>query len=142
MRYLFVLLLLCSLGSVYACDNLPQCYTSNNINPYKSNWFNFLSFAGRSNEVLERSNEERYDYMLSRLEREWFERSYSSYPMSERLNRLEEHVFGTSFNEAVDNRCERLKRAFNAQKQMVKNRHLYSGVPTSIPFGVDELIED
>ena len=136
---------LISVGNVFANDNLPQYYTSNNINPYKTNkWFKFLDFGDKTKDFQSDidSDYDKYDYMLSRIEKEWFQKDYTNLPMCERLNRLEEFAFGTSFNEEVNKRCDRLKRVFNAQKQTVKNKSLFSGVPTSIPFGVEELIKN
>ena len=148
MKQVFTIIFLCfvCVGNVFANDNLPQIYTSNNINPYKSNkfdrWFDFLSFGEKTKEFQSDIDPDydKYDYMLSRIEREWFRKDYTNLPLGERLNRLEEHVFGTSFNEEINKRCDRLKRAFNAQKQTTRNKNLFSGVPTSLPFGVDELV--
>lgn len=149
-RILTMLFLSVFCASIAAAnDDLPQIYTTNNINPYKAHkfdsWFNFLAFGEKTKEFQSDidTDYDKYDYMLSRIEKEWFKQDYTNLPMCERLNRLEEHVFGTSFHEEVNKRCERLKRAFNAQKQTVnKNKSLFSGVPTSIPFGVDELIKN
>ncbi len=146
MKRVFTIIFLCfvCVGDVFANDNLPQVYTPNNINPYKSNkWFDFLSFGEKSKEFQSDIDPDydKYDYMLSRIEKEWFKQDYTNLPMADRLNRLEEHVFGTSFNEDVSKRCDRLKRAFNAQKNNYrKTQGLFSGVPTSIPLGVDELV--
>lgn len=146
MKRILTMLFLCvmSISTAVANDYLPQLYTNNNINPYKTNkWLDFLAFGEKNKEFQSDVDEDydKYDYMLSRIEKEWFKQDYTNLPMCERLNRLEEHVFGTSFNEDVNKRCDRLKRAFNAQKQGIsKSRSLFSGVPTSIPFGVDELV--
>lgn len=149
MKQVFTIIFLCfvCVGVVFADDTLPQVYTPNNINPYKSSnkWFDFLSFGEKQKEFQSDIDPDydKYDYMLSRIEKEWFRHDYTNLPMSERLNRLEEHIFGTSFNEDVNKRCNRLKRAFNAQKNNNrKTQGLFSGVPTSIPLGVDELVRE
>lgn len=141
--FLFTLLLFLSVSKIYANDYLPRRYISDNINPYKVRLCDFLSFSdnhkicGFDNE----SDYEKYGIMLSRLEKEWFNETYSTLPLSSRIDRLEEHIFGTCFNEDVNIRCERLTRAFNTQKKHVnRNKSLFSGVPTSIPLGVEELL--
>ncbi len=145
MKRILTMVFLCLVcaSTAGANDVLPQVYTPNNINPYKTNkWFDFLSFNKPEKPVWD-EDYSKYDYMLSRIEKEWFKQDYTNLTMSERLNRLEEHVFGTSFNEDVNKRCDRLKRAFNAQKNNYRRTQgMFSGVPTSIPFGVDELIEN
>ncbi len=103
LKQVFTIIFLCFIcaGNVFADDTLPQFYTPNNINPYKSNkWFNFLAF-GEKTKVFQSDIDydyDKYDYMLSRIEKEWFKHDYTNLPMSERLSRLEEHVFGTSYN--------------------------------------------
>lgn len=131
--------------NVFADDFLPQFYTPNNLNPYKTNkWLDFLSFNNNAYKPKFESDTRdygKYNYMLSRLEKEWFNKNFSDNVLSERLERLEEHAFGTSFNEDIEKRCDRLKRVFNAQKtQASSKKSLFSGVPTSLPFGIDELI--
>lgn len=145
-RILFLItLLICVSSSAFADDFLPQFYTPNNLNPYKTNkWLDFLSFNNNAYKPKFESDTRdygKYNYLLSRLEKEWFNKNFSDNILSERLERLEEHAFGTSFNEDIEKRCDRLKRVFNAQKTQASSRKsLFSGVPTSIPFGIDELV--
>lgn len=142
MKNILTLIILFSISTTcFANDDLPQNYTPNNINPYKSrNWFNFVNFSNTS-QTDYYNDTKKYDLMLSRLEKEWFKQDFVNMPLGERLSHLEEFVFGTSFNEEIEKRCDRLKRAFNAQKNNLRQtKSLFSGMPTSIPFGVDELL--
>lgn len=124
-----VLLFLGNLSLVYANDDIPQRYTPNNQNPYK---------ALSKSELKKLADSDKYDYMLSRLEREYFGKEFAASQTSERLERLEQHVFGTSFDENTKSRCDRLKQAFNAQKvHTLRPKNRFSGMPTSIPFGPD-----
>ena len=140
---LVIFLLFLSVSKIFANDYLPQMYTSDNINPYKVRLSDLLSFSD-NHKICGFENEadyEKYGIMLSRLEKEWFNETYSTLPLSNRIDRLEEHIFGTCFNEDINSRCERLARAFNAQKKHTdKSKSLFSGVPTSVPLSVEELL--
>jgi hypothetical protein len=74
--------------------------------------------------------------------KEWFNKNFSTMGLNERLEHLEEFVFGTSFNEEAESRLDRLKQAFNSRKQpSTTHNGLFSGIPTSIPLDIDGLTQ-
>ena len=105
--------------------------------------FDYISNADILPSVMS-ADTSRYDNVLSRMEREWLHRENRDLPVEERLNLLEEKVFGTLHEGGTDIRCSRLQKAFNARKSIQAKhnrtgRNLFSGVPTSIPVNADEL---
>ena len=146
MRNIFAIMLFLLLSNVcFANDNLSQLYTNNNTSPYKTNKFleRFkLKNAGYEELLAFNNDDNKYDLVLSRFEQEWFNKNFSRMAINERLEHLEEFVFGTSFNESVESRLDRLKQAFNNKKYpRTTHNGLFSGVPTSIPLDIDGLTQ-
>ena len=146
MRNIFaIMFLLLISGNCFANDNLSQLYTNSNTNPYKTNKFleRFrLKNAGYEEKLAFDDNNDKYDLVLSRFEQEWFNKNFSRMSLNERLEHLEEFVFGTSFDESAENRLDRLKQAFNNKKRpRTTHNGLFSGVPTSIQLDIDGLTQ-
>lgn len=145
MRNIFAMVFIFFLAQVcIANETLPQLYTNNNTNPYKTNKF-FERFklknAGYEEKLAFDEDINKYELVLSRFEKEWFNKNFSTMALNERLEHLEEFVFGTSFNEEVESRLDRLKQAFNSRKRpRTTHNGLFSGVPTSIPLDIDNLV--
>ena len=89
--------------------------------------------------------ESRYAQSLLRMEQEWLHREFPEEAEEIRISRLEEYVFGTIHDVDIKIRYKNLQKAFNMRKldQYKSNRRNYnrfSGVPTSIPMNVEDLI--
>ena len=151
-KFLFVMLF-CGTSVCFANDVLPQIYTPNNINPYqtKESWFRFVRSS--HDKLLQpnfyhsekiKKDESKYNNVLSRMEREWFGIEFVNHSEEERVEKLEEKVFGTIHDGDIKSRVTLLQKAFDARKIIKQQnmRNMYSGLPTSIPMNVDELLEN
>ena len=81
------------------------------------------------------------------MEQEWFHKEFNHYTDEERINNLEEKIFGTIHDGDLNFRHKQLVKAFNARKSIQAkqnrlHRHLFSGVPTSIPMNANDLFEN
>ena len=89
-------------------------------------------------------NESVYSMSLSRMEREWLNKEYPSDTDEVRLDRLEEKVFGTIFENDIKSRYVNLRKAFDAKKQMQNKRSWFEqnivGMPTSVPIRAENLL--
>ena len=146
MKNIFAIVFILFLGQIcIANEILPQLYTNNNTNPYKTNKFleRFkLKTDGYEKELSFDEDYNKYEPELARFEKEWFNKNFSTMGLNERLEHLEEFVFGTSFDESAENRLDRLKQAFNSRKRpRTTHNGLFSGVPTSIPLDIDGLTQ-
>lgn len=86
------------------------------------------------------SSESRYSNSLSRMEREWLHREFTEDDDELRISRIEEKVFGTIHEKDLKSRYLQLQQAFNATKRIKHNHRKMSGIPTSIPLSVNDLI--
>ena len=86
------------------------------------------------------SSESKYSNSLSRMEREWLYREYPEDNDEMRISRIEEKVFGTIHEKDLKSRYLQLQQAFNATKKIKRNNRKMSGIPTSIPISVNDLI--
>lgn len=161
LKVIFVFVLVFNGVTALADDILPQNYTLNNINPYKTkeSWFKLVKAndfpAGKIQpefyhpEKMQnpfKSNEEsKYNNVLSRMEREWFRKEYTNLSDEDRVCQLEEKVFGAIHDGDIKFRCNQLRKAFDAKKSIqAKHRNytrgMYSGLPTSTPMNIDGLL--
>ncbi|MCM1264563.1 MAG: hypothetical protein NC200_00035 [Candidatus Gastranaerophilales bacterium] len=159
LKILFIILL--STNGLISCANdvLPQNYTPNNINPYKESWFKLVKAENPFNKIQPEfyhpekmqnpfsQEESKYNNVLSRMEREWLNKEYTNQNDEERISRLEEKIFGTIHDGNLKNRCNQLRKAFDARKNIqAKHRNythgMFSGLPTSTPMNIDGLVEN
>lgn len=92
--------------------------------------------------IIYAQNESPYSTSLSRMEREWLHKEYNEESDEQRINRLEENIFGTIHEIDKNQRYDQLRQAFDAKKHMqakYKHNYLY-GNPTSIPMNVNDLL--
>lgn len=155
-RYLLIMSLCMNNLLCFSNDVLPQNYTSNNINPYQTreSWFKFVRTDitklpqpkfYQPEKMKKTFQTSKYENVLSRMEREWFGVESKNCSDIERIEKLEERVLGTIQEGNIKHRLVLLQKAFDAKKTMKQQnytKNMFSGVPTSIPMNVDELLEN
>lgn len=155
----FILCLAITISTVHANEILPNDYKQTNLNPYKNeSWFKNIklnqpnfgriepNFASNYNQ-LNNYFPSKLSNSLARMEQEWFHKEFNHYTDEERINNLEEKIFGTIHDGDLNFRHKQLVKAFNARKSIQAkqnrlHRHLFSGVPTSIPMNANDLFEN
>ena len=158
LKLIFTIILSTNGIILYANEVLPQNYTPNNINPYKESWFKPVKAENPFNKIqpefyhpeemknsYTQQEESKYNQVLSRMEREWFNKDYPYQTDEDRISRLEEIIFGTIHDGNIKARCNQLRKAFDARKNIqAKHKNythgMFSGLPTSTPMNIDGLI--
>ena len=131
---------------VIAYEILPNKSVGNSYNPYKQSFKEKLKDSPiHLKNSINNDNLPSENYALSRMEREWFKKEFPNLNTENRVENLEEKLFGSIQSGSLKKRINQLKDAFDAQKIIQAKEHSYgfnifSGLPTSVPMNVDELL--
>ena len=145
-KIIFLITILLIQNITIAYEVLPDIKLNDSTNPYRKTLKQKLKDVPiqlKNNPKTEEFPKE--NYALSRMEREWFKKEFPHLEKEERVERLEEKLFGTIQSGNIEQRINNLKDAFDTQKLIQAKEHSYgynifSGLPTSVPMNVDELL--
>lgn len=146
----FILLISCIIicqNITIAYEYLPDKNTQNYMNPYKQELKEKIKdMPVKLKNNIQKDELPSESYAVSRMEREWFRKEFPKLNMEERVENLEEKIFGAIQSGKLNKRINNLKDAFDAQKTIQAREHsfgfnIFSGLPTSVPMNVDKLLE-